>query len=35
VTTRLPTLRLAGPMPRVHGFSGIRRIDEMPVAWDR
>jgi hypothetical protein len=34
LTTRLPQLRLAGPMPRVHGFSGIRRIDEMRLAWD-
>lgn len=34
LTTRIPQLRLAGPMPQMRGFSGIRRMDEMRVAWD-
>lgn len=28
-----PQLRLAGPMPMLHGHSGIRRIDALRVAW--
>lgn len=33
LTTRRPDLRLAGDPPKLHGHSGLRRINEMPVAW--
>jgi cytochrome P450 len=33
LTTRRPDLRLAGDPPKLQGHSGIRRINEMPVAW--
>jgi cytochrome P450 len=31
----IPRLRLAGPPPKLQGHSGIRRIDQMRVAWQR
>jgi cytochrome P450 len=34
LATRIPQLRLAGKPPRVQGHSGIRRMEEMRVAWE-
>ncbi len=33
LSQRLPHLDLAGPLPKIAGHAGIRRIEAMPVAW--
>lgn len=33
LSRRFPTMRLMGPAPRLRGYSGIRGVDELRVAW--
>jgi cytochrome P450 len=33
LSRRLPGLRLAGPPPKIEGYAGIRRIDDLQVTW--